>query len=59
MVAELEAEALGATLGYVEPEAPVDTLADIWRGGGLDCYRDTTELKAKALDHKQVDRFHR
>ena len=28
----MEAETLGATLGYVEPEAPVDTLADIWRG---------------------------
>ena len=37
VVAELEAETLGATLGYVEPEAPVDTLADIWRGGDRDC----------------------
>ena len=27
--AELHAETLGATLGYVEPEAPVDTLANI------------------------------
>ena len=37
VVAEMEAETLGATLGNVEPEAPVDTLADIWRGGGRDC----------------------
>ena len=37
VVAEMEAETLGATLGYVEPKAPVDTLADIWRGGGRDC----------------------
>ena len=26
MVAEREAKTIGATLGYVEPEAPVDTL---------------------------------
>ena len=37
VVAELEAETLGATLGYVKPQPPVDTLADIWRGGGRDC----------------------
>ena len=51
VVAELEGEALGATLGYLEPEAPVDTLGDIWRGSGRDCWRDTKEVKAKALDY--------
>ena len=29
VIAELEAETLGTTLGYVEAEAPVDTLGDI------------------------------
>ena len=33
----LKADTVVDTLGYVEPEAPVDTLADIWRGGGRDC----------------------
>ena len=37
VVAELEAETVGATFDLVEPEAPVDTLADIWRGGDRDC----------------------
>ena len=41
VVAELVAFNLCATLGYVEPEAPVDTLADICRGGSLDCCSDT------------------
>ena len=32
VVAELEAETLGATLGYVQLVAPVYTLADTCRG---------------------------
>ena len=40
----MEAETLGATLGYVEPEGPLNTLADIWRGG-----------KPKTLSEKLAD----
>ena len=47
MLAELEANTLVATIGYVETETPVDTLADTCRGGGRDCWRDTEEVKAK------------
>ena len=58
MVAKITAETLGATMGYVESELPDDTLANIWRGGGRESLRDTKEVKGKALDHRQVDRFH-
>ena len=37
VVAELDAETLGAILGYVKSQPPVDTVADIGRGGGRDC----------------------
>ena len=57
MVAEREAKTIGATLGYVEPEAPVDTLTDTCRLGGRDCWRDIEEVKAKALVHRQADRM--
>ena len=49
MVAELEAETPGATLAYVETEAPVKTLADNCRGDGRDRWCDIKEVKAKAL----------
>ena len=55
MVAEVKAETLSSTLGLVEPEAPVDTLADTGRGGGRVCWQNTEEVKAKALVHTQVD----
>ena len=57
MVAEREAKTIGATLGYVEPEAPVDTLTDTCRLRGRDCWRDIEEVKAKALVHRQADRM--
>ena len=57
MVAEREAKTIGATLGYVEPEAPVDTLTDTCRRGGRDCWRDIEEVKAKALVHRKADRM--
>ena len=55
MVAEVKAATLSSTFSLVEPEAPFDTLADAGRGGGRVCWRDTEEVKAKALVHKQVD----
>ena len=55
VVAELEALTLCATLGYLKPKATVDTLADICRGGSLDCCLDTLEVKAEELVHKQAD----
>ena len=51
----MEAETLGATLGYVKPESPLDTPADTCRGGGQDCCRDTEEVKAKTLVNRQAD----
>ena len=51
----MAAETLGATLGYVEPEAPINTLADTCRGGGRDCWGDTEELKADTFVHWQAD----
>ena len=41
VVSELEAFNLCATLGYLQLKTPVDTLADIFRGGSLDCCLDT------------------
>ena len=41
VLAELQAFTLCATLGYLELKAPVDTLADICRGGSLDCCLDS------------------
>ena len=55
MVAELEAETLCVTMGYVEPEALVATIGDICRGDGRDCSCDTEEVKARALVHRQAD----
>ena len=57
MVAERKAKTIGATLGYVEPEALVDTLTDTCRHGGRDCWRDIKEVKAKAFVHRQADRI--
>ena len=59
MEAELEADTLGTTLGYVKPESPLDTAADFCRGGGggQDCWRDTEEVKAKALANRQADKI--
>ena len=51
----MEAETLGATLGYVKPESPLDTPADTCRGGGQDCWRDTEEVKTKTLVNRQAD----
>ena len=42
-------------MGYVETEAPVDTLADTCRGGGRDCWGDTEEVKANAFVHRKAD----
>ena len=36
----MEAETFSSTLGFGEPEAPVDTLADTGRGGGRVCWQD-------------------
>ena len=55
MEAELQTDTLGTTLGYVKPESPLDTPADTCRGGGQDCWRDTEEVKAKALENRQAD----
>ena len=57
MVAEKKAKTIVATLGYVEPEAPVDTLTDPCTGGGRDCWRHIEEVKAKALVYRQADRL--
>ena len=51
----MEAETLGATLGYVRPESPLDTPADTCRGVGQDCWGDTEQVKAKALVDRQAD----
>jgi len=50
----LEAKTLGATSGYLETKAPVDTLADTCRGGDPHRWQETEEVKAKALVHKQA-----
>ena len=55
MASELEEFNLCATLGYLQIKAPVDTLADMCRGGSLHCCLDTLEVKAKALLHRQAD----
>ena len=50
----MEAETLGATLGYVEPEAPVDTLADIWRGGKPETLSEKlAHVKAEKVNKRQ------
>ena len=54
MVAELQAETPGATLAYVETEAPVKTLADNCRGNGRNRWCDIKEVKAKALVERLV-----
>lgn len=41
VVAELQALNLCATFCHLDLKAPVDTLADICRGGSLDCCLDT------------------
>ena len=51
----MEAETVGATLGDVEPEIPVDPLADTCIGGGRDCWEDTEDVKANAFVHSQAD----
>ena len=57
MVAEREAKTIGATLGYVQPEAPLDTLTHICRRGGRVSWRDVEEVKRKAFVHRQADRI--
>ena len=57
MVAEREAKTIGATLGYVQPEAPLDTLTDTYRRGGRDSCRDIEEVKRKAFVHRQADKI--
>ena len=57
MVAEREAKTIGATLGYVQLEAPLDTLTDTCRRGGRDSWRDIVEVKPKAFVHRQADRI--
>ena len=54
MVAELQAKRLGATLAYVENDAPVKTLVDNCRGNGRNRWCDIKEVKAKALVERLV-----
>ena len=51
----MKANTLGATLGYVEPEGPVDKLADTCRGGDRDFWRDTEEVNAITLVYRRAD----
>ena len=55
MEVELKAKTLGATLGYLAPETPVDTLADTCTSGGQDCWQETMKVKAKGLLYRQTD----
>ena len=55
MVAELQANTLGATFCPLQPMSSVETLPDTCRGGFRDLLQDSEQLKVMPLVHRQAD----